>query len=161
MAWQKHAEVGGGKWSPSNDALPWIRFCLKGHFQQAQTVLRRAKLGEALWGELEALIHRIGLPERVIPALFNAAIGFKVRNATYRKDAGVSQNVAGYDLKALTHHRLLIAQGAAGGRIYERSETLTDLFARITTGVPKIIEDPFVVGASPSISTEQPQPSEQ
>ncbi len=72
------------------------------------------------------------------------------------KDADVSQNVAGYDLKALAKQGLLKAQGAAGGRIYEPSQTLIKIYARIRESVPKVIADPFATtGASDDSSGQQ------
>jgi Fic family protein len=35
------AEVGQGSWQPKNSALPWIRFCLRAHYQQAATLMTR------------------------------------------------------------------------------------------------------------------------
>ena len=35
------AETGKGSWSPQNDALPWVRFCLVAHYQQADTLKKR------------------------------------------------------------------------------------------------------------------------
>ena len=34
-------EVGRGNWHPEHDALPWLRFCLRAHYFQARTLLRR------------------------------------------------------------------------------------------------------------------------
>mgnify|MGYP000202075063 FL=1 len=43
------AEVGGGAWNPDRDSRPWIRFCLRAHYLQARTTLRRREEVEALW----------------------------------------------------------------------------------------------------------------
>src|SRR6188472_1116848 len=42
------SEVGGGSWQPGRDARPWLRFCLKAHLRQAQTLLRRVREAEEL-----------------------------------------------------------------------------------------------------------------
>jgi Fic family protein len=53
------AEVGQGKWSPERSALPWVRFCLKAHYQQAATIIRRndeySRLFDATGCRLDAL----------------------------------------------------------------------------------------------------------
>jgi len=94
--------VGAGQWQPDRDALPWVRFILTAHLRQARTVLRRVKETERLWDELEKIAERHSLPERVISALHDAAIGFRVRRATYRavdKDE-ITEQTASRDL----HH---------------------------------------------------------
>src|SRR5580698_3949472 len=85
------SEVGQGSWQPENDARPWIRFSLTAHLRQARTMVLRVRETEQLWVRIEALIRQRGFPERVMPLLFDAALGLRVRNATYRaglEDAG-------------------------------------------------------------------------
>ena len=112
------AEVGGGAWQPQRDARPWVRFALTAHYQQIQTLRRRAAEAEHRWDLLQREIERRGLPERSIPALFDAAQGFRIRNAVYRELAEVSQVVAGRDLQALATAGLLEARGQRRGRYY-------------------------------------------
>ena len=136
------AEVGGGAWQPQRDARPWVRFVLSAHFQQIQTLRRRAAEAERRWELLEREVKRRGLPERSIPALFDAAQGFRIRNAGYRKLADVSQVVAGRDLQALAAAGLLEARGERRGRYYVASEKFTGLevsLYRDHTPIP----DPF------------------
>jgi Fic family protein len=47
--YQVLAEVGGGRWQPERDTRPWIRFCLRAHFHQAQRLLRRSREIGRLW----------------------------------------------------------------------------------------------------------------
>ena len=101
-------EVGQGRWNPHQDPRPWVRFCLTAHYRQAYTLLRRTREMRRTWDMLERLVHQHQLPERVIFALFDAAHGLRVRNASYRSAAEVSQNLASRDLKALSDHGLLI-----------------------------------------------------
>jgi hypothetical protein len=42
-------KVGRGRWTPSGDALPWVRFCLRAHHLQAQQVQRRLKDAGQVW----------------------------------------------------------------------------------------------------------------
>jgi Fic family protein len=135
------AEVGGGSWHPERDARPWIRFCLTAHYQQAGTLLRRTRELGRLWELLETEAGKRGLPERMILALADAAMGHRVRNATYRSAAEVSENTAGRDLKVLVDQELLVAEGEKRGRFYTGSAILRDLRARVRED--EKMEDPF------------------
>ena len=100
--------------------------------------MRRNAAGRYSTSEIE----RRRLPERCFGALWDAALGFRVRNATYRGFAEVSLVVAGRDLKALSDAGLLVARGQARGRYYVASDELKALEASIRldrTPIP----DPF------------------
>jgi Fic family protein len=114
------ADVGGGSWRPERDARPWIRFTMTAHLRQIRTLVRRVKEGERLWGDLEQVAAKRGLPERSISALWDAAMGFKVRNATYRagSDEDLTEQSAGRDLRQMADLKLLIAHGEKRGRYY-------------------------------------------
>jgi Fic family protein len=101
------AETGQGVWNPTRDALPWIRFCLKAHFQQAATLIRRNEEYSLLYDRLTILARERGLPERSLLLLFDAALGFRLTNSRYRNDAEVSEVVASRDLRRLSELRLL------------------------------------------------------
>jgi hypothetical protein len=77
----------------------------------------------------------------MIGALVDAAVGLRVRNATYRSWAEVSENLASRDLKALVDAGFLIPKGERRGRWYERSESLARLGERFREHGP--IADPF------------------
>jgi Fic family protein len=122
--------VGGASWQPSRDAQPWIEFCLTAHINQATTLLKRTKELERIWDELERVVEARALPERVIYALSDATLGYKVRNATYRPIAGVSDQVASRDLKLLVDAGLLVPTGEKRGRVYAASDLLRDIRRR-------------------------------
>jgi Fic family protein len=138
--YQVLAEVGKGFWTPANDARPWIRFCLTAHYRQAQILLRRTDEINRLWDELEVLLKNMALPDRMIFALTDAAMGLKVRNGTYRSPAEVSDNLASRDLKVLVERGLLVADGQARARAYRAADILKKL--RNRTREPKKIIDP-------------------
>lgn len=135
------ALVGQGKWNPGGNALPWIRFCLTAHYRQAATLLRRFRKLSEMWGDLEQELKRRGLPDRMIYALADAALGLKVRNALYRRNADVSPTLASRDLMALTQQGLLIANGERRGRFYVASPQVRAL--GMVDEEAKRIPDPF------------------
>lgn len=135
------AEVGGGRWQPERDARPWLRFILTAHYRQARTLLIRVREMEALWNLLEVEIKRKGLPERTLVGLSDAANGYRVRNATYRTAAEVSEAVAGRDLKLLADVEMLVAVGERRGRFYVASRQLKTLAKNVRQ--PRVVEDPF------------------
>ncbi len=140
------AQVGQGSWYPERDARPWIEFCLTAHYRQAATLLQRTREIGALWDLLEAECRERGLPERMLYALSDAAQGLRVRNATYRPIAGISEGLASKDLKILVEQGFLTPKGEKRGRFYVASERLASLRAR--TRESRRAEDPY--GGSPT-----------
>lgn len=118
------ADVGQGKWNPGRDALPWVRFCLRAHFQQAATLIKRnAEMGK-VWDEIQILIVEEGLNDRTEVALLDAAFGYKVRSSRYREVNGLSDVVASRDLKKLCEAGHLVPFGEKRGRYYTASAQL-------------------------------------
>ena len=145
--YQVLAEVGQGSWHPENDARKWIRFSLTAHHRQATSLLRRSKETARVWDQLEVEVKRRGLPERMILALYDAAVGYRVKNATYRAAAEVSENVASRDLKDLTVQGLLVPSGEKRGRYYEATQFVK--LIRQNSREPKSTIDPFSVETLP------------
>ena len=146
-------EVGKGNWHPERDALPWIRFCLLAHYQQAVTLLRRIGESIQMWEALEAAVKARGLNTRVLPALADAAINLKVTNPSYRKQAEITNQVAKMDLKSLVLAGFLEPKGEKRGRFYVAAEPVRKI--REATRQPKEVRDPFTNGASPPPSPAQ------
>ena len=141
------ADVGQGAWNPANDALPWVRFCLKAHYQQANTVIRRHEEYEALFSIIEKIVERRRLNERMTVPLFNAAVGMRLTNARYQKETEESSHVAGRDLKALADLALLVPHGEKRGRYYTAGQELRK--AREAARRSRTIQDPYELpGAS-------------
>lgn len=140
--YQVLGEVGTGAWHPERDARPWVRFVLTAHYIQAQTLGRRAQEAERRWEVVSEEVAKRRLPERSAAAVFNAAMGFRLRNATYREAAEVNETVAGRDLKAIAEAGLLVAVGERRGRYYVATPQLRALEESIRQ--PRApIEDPF------------------
>jgi Fic family protein len=143
------AEVGGGSWQPERDARPWIRFILTAHLRQAQTLQHRVKASERIWISLEALVNARRLPERSMPALFDAASGYRLRRATYAaalsaNDDEVSDQTATRDLKALVDAGLLTPEGDKRGRVYTAAGPLKEIREQARASrQPRSPTDPF------------------
>ena len=142
-------QVGGDRWQPGRDTRPWIRFMLTAHLRQAETLQRRVKTSERLWMSLESLVRAKGLPERSIPALFDATNGYRLRRSTYTaalRDNGdeVSDQTATRDLKTLVDAGFLTAQGDKRGRVYTAAEPLIEIGTEARASrQAKRLEDPF------------------
>ncbi len=143
------AEVGRGSWNPANSALPWVRFCLTAHYQQANTTIRRHEEYEAVFNAIEDLARRRSLNERMTIPLFNAALGIRVTNSRYQKETEVSAHVAGRDLKTLADAGILVPHGEKRGRHYTAGRELATARARARR--PETPVDPYGL---PGISSD-------
>jgi Fic family protein len=137
-------ETGQGIWNPNRSALPWVRFCLRAHYQQAVTLTRRNAIVGRVWEQISAIVREAGLPDRVETPMMDAAFGYRVKNGPYRDEAKISETVASRDLKKLTELGYLVPFGEKRGRYYESSEKLKTLIetARDKSGP---IEDPYQI----------------
>jgi Fic family protein len=143
-------EVGRGSWQPGNDARPWLRFILTAHLRQARTMLVRIRESERLWVELEKLIEQHHLPERVMLPMFDAAVGLRVRNATYRatlEESGeepITEQTASRDFQRLVEAGLLVPSGERRGRFYVASTDVAQIQLKIRADRdPRNDSDPF------------------
>ncbi len=133
--------IGLGEWNPHHDALPWIRFCLKAHYHQCSTLIRRSEEYEALFQIIEVLIEREKLHDRMALPLFDAALGLRITNARYQNDADVTTHIASRDLKALSDKGILDAHGEKRGRYYQAGTELRE--ARLSVRKKKPLPDPY------------------
>jgi Fic family protein len=122
-------EVGSESWCPEGDARPWVRYCLEAHFVQASSVLRRVKESEEIWTRLETVCAEKRLPQRMLSALFDATVGMRVRNASYRAalkmwDEEIANQGATDDLRAMVNAGLLERFGARRGTYYQAADPL-------------------------------------
>jgi len=118
------AATGAGAWNPDRDAHLWVKFNLRAHHMQAQTLTRRFAEAERLGNQIDEVVRRLGLPERTFDPLFDAALGLRVRRPTYAKRTGVEDRTATRDLKALVDAKLLSPHGNTRGRFYLASGEL-------------------------------------
>ena len=140
------ADVGQGSWHPENDARPWLRFSLTAHLRQAKTLLARVKESEELWERCVVEAQSAGLPSRVVPVLFNTALGFRAQRSLYRSlvEEDVSEAMATRDLRAMADAGLLVAHGERRGRFYTASLDLRAIAREIRSRRPRLDDtDPF------------------
>ena len=134
------AVTADGQWQPGRDTTAWVRFNLRAHHIQAQTVLARNTETAALWNGVEALVEREGLPERSVPAVFDAAYGLRLRRSSYERATGVEAKTASRDLAALVSAGLLLAEGEKRGRQYRGSEALRALRSQARRARKPVVE---------------------
>jgi Fic family protein len=145
-------EVAKGKWTPSRDAHPWLRYCLTAHYRQALTLLRRMEEAEALWDRCDQLVRAKRLPDRCIGTLCDASRGWRFRRSMYIKSVKTSAGetitdaTATRDLRAITEAGLLDPVGERRGRYYQPSDELRAVWASIRSVRPaRGDDDPYSV----------------
>jgi len=136
------AATGAGGWNPDRDASLWLKFNLRAHHIQAQTVARRYAEASRTWRELDELIAEHGLPDRAADELYDAVIGFRIRRSSYAKRAAIEERTATRDLARLAELGLLRAIGQTKGRHYVAGAELATLRSRVVRERPPII-DPY------------------
>jgi len=136
------AHTGHGHWAPRPDPHMWLTFNLRAHHMQAQTVARRFAEASHNWAQLEQLAKRNGLPERVMDALFDAVLGYRVRRSGYAKRTEVEGHTATRDLSLMADVGLLTANGTGRGRFYTAGAPLLAL-RTATKGDRKPLRDPY------------------
>lgn len=136
------AVTGQGSWHPENDASLWVKFNLRAHHMQAQTLARRFREAEQTWAALDELVTRHQLPERVADPLSNAVLGYRVRRPTYVKRAQIEERTATRDLNRLAAEGLLKPFGQTRGRYYLAGEELRDLGNQMRSARPPL-NDPY------------------
>ncbi len=146
------AEVGQGRFSPHNDARPWLRFCLTAHYHQARTQLRRIEETEHLYEACAEIASRHRLPDRTAGPLVEGAYGLRLTHASYKTvvelTAGesISSLTASRDLRALVDAGLFQPVGQTRGRYYLGEPSLRAEHERIqATRAPKETADPFAL----------------
>lgn len=153
-------DVGDGSWHPDRDARPWLRFCLRAHYNQIRTMQRRRTEIEELWNTCLSLAEQNRLPERCAAALMDAAYGLRIRRGGYRESVEmvvgeeISDQSASRDLMAMTELGLLEPVGERRARYYlAGTETRRGWDVIRAKRSPEGTDDPF------KIARERRQPS--
>lgn len=136
------AHTGAGAWRPDCDTSLWVSFNLRAHHMQAQTLQHRIDQAVAMWTAIDTLSADHGLPDRTGLALYEAALGYRVRRATYLKRAEVEERTGSRDLKHLVELQLLRPVGATKGRYYVPGPAF-DSIKDARKAARKPIRDPY------------------
>ncbi len=111
------AAVGQGEWHPENDPSPWIRFCVRAHFQQMTTIIRRNEEMSQVFQEISTFVAREKLPARCELPLVDAAYGLRITRPMYILSADVTEFVASRDLKRLADLGLTVPSWREAGTL--------------------------------------------
>ena len=113
------AATGGRSWQPDRSTRLWLKFNLRAHHLQAQTLKRRFAEAQRVYAQLDQIIAGHRLPERMAETLFDAALGSRVTRPNYRKRVeNLEDRTATRDLVRLAELGLLEPRGQTRGRYY-------------------------------------------
>ena len=136
------AHTGAGSWHPERDAGLWVSFNLRAHHMQAQTLRRRIEQAVAMWAAIDEIGADHSLPDRAGLALYEAALGYRIRRATYRKRAEVEERTATRDLRQLVQLDLLRPVGETRGRHYVAGARLAPVVG-LRAATKTALADPY------------------
>lgn len=135
----------GATWQPECDTLPWVRFCLRAHHLQAQSVELRVSRTREIWTALSDALEERRWPERMMYALYPVAMGQRTRRAVYEKDAELTEQKARRDLRDLVSAGWLEARGEAQTRYYVAGPGFPEPIRAAATR-PRATRDPYAGG---------------
>jgi Fic family protein len=136
------AAVGRGSWQPENDATLWVKFNLRAHHMQAQTMRRRFDEAETQWAHIDRLIAQHRLPERLGNALFDALLGLRITRPSYLNLTDVDERTGTRDLVAAAERGLLEARGERRGRHYVAGAPLQRIRENLRASRKQLV-DPY------------------
>ena len=148
------SETAKGEWSPANSAHSWIRFCLKAHYQQGATHLRRNDEYEQLYRGIEDIVATRGLSDRMALPLFDAALGMTLTNARYQDDVEINADAARRDLRTLSELGLLEPRGVTKARRYHPGRELVAL--RGAVRMDRKLRDPYDIVRDQAAQANEP-----
>jgi hypothetical protein len=119
-----------------------VKFSLRAHHMQAQTLQRRFADAEHTWSALDAVLTDHALPDRVADPLFDAVLGYRVRRPSYVKRAEIEVRTASRDLNRLVAEGLLEAHGQTRARYYLAGAELRELGAEMRNA-REPLRDPY------------------
>ncbi|MDR0415855.1 MAG: Fic family protein [Propionibacteriaceae bacterium] len=136
------AATGADAWRPERSTWLWVRFNLRAHHLQAQTVRRRFDEASRKWQALDELVAAQGLPDRVADTLFSASLGWRIGRPGYVKSTGLDERTATRDLARLVDAGALTPHGQTRARHYTAGPTLRALNAAVAAQ-RRPLADPF------------------
>lgn len=121
----------GERWDPDADVTPFVEAHIGAQVAQVEALSLRNATERALWTVLEdAVVHDLGMNERVTHAAYDALFARQVTNRYYRGMADVSDVTASHDLGKLVAAGLLQARGAGRSAHYVATPALFERVAR-------------------------------
>jgi Fic family protein len=117
-------DVQGPRYDPARSSLPWVRFCLDAHAEQAKKLEQRLVEAYARDTFCQALCRDRKWPDRMAIALDQALLTVPITNDDYRREADVSVATATMDLRRMVDAGYLVAHGAGRGRGYRATPDL-------------------------------------
>jgi len=154
------ALVGKGNWHPEMDTLPWIRFCIRAHYQQMTTIIRRDEQMAKIWTKIVTLVRDLNLPTRCEMPLVDAAYGRRITRPSYINEASITEAkevtefVASRDLRRLSDLGVLIPHGEKRGRYYTGSPEIRQIRQSVRDNSP--MPDPYELVKVPRQPERQP-----
>ncbi|BBH17767.1 hypothetical protein Back2_20540 [Nocardioides baekrokdamisoli] len=136
------AATGQGSWNPENDATLWVKFNLRAHHMQAQTMRRRFDEADIQWRRIDDLLSEHRLNERLGAALFDAMLGLRVTRPSYLKLTDLDERTGTRDLVNAANLGLLEARGERRGRHYVAGDTLRQIQTELRAG-REPVSDPY------------------
>ncbi len=150
------AATGGGAWHPDRSTRLWVKFNLRAHHMQAQTLRRRVAEAERQWTLIDSLISRHGLPDRAGDAIFDGLLGLRVTRPSYIKRSEVEDRTATRDLARLVELGLLEPHGQTRARYYTAGALLREQMQKLRDQ-RVALKDPYP-GLISEITAEAAQP---
>jgi Fic family protein len=115
--------VQGGGYQPERDAMPWLRFCLTAHIEQARRRVAQIAAAGTRWAFLEQIVDRRAWPDRLVVALEQSLFD-GVERSSYATEADISLATATSDLRRLLDAGLVAQHGRGRSTRYVASEDL-------------------------------------
>jgi Fic family protein len=132
----------GETYQPERDAHGWVRFCLRAHHLQAQTVERRLRYSREVWEAMAALAGRVGLGGRVVGALYAAATD-QLRREVYQEDEGLSRDQAVRDIRRLERAGLVEPVGYGATQYYLAAGEAAELAGAVAASLTAPAREPY------------------
>lgn len=149
------AKTGQGSWHPENDSHEWVQFCLRAHYQQSHTIVKRNNWYSKIYQDVIRVVDDNKLPDRSYSVLMDAAVGLRIRAGRYREEHDISDVVASRDLKRMCDLSLLIPHGERRGRFYTGSKILQAIAQKHK--ISGRADDPYAIIRKRTESEEAPE----
>jgi len=120
------AATGAGAWHPERSAILWVRFNLRAHHMQAQTITRRFAEASKQWAVIDELVATHRLDERTADSIFDAWLGQRITRPAYIHRTGLDERTASRDLAKLVDEGVLASHGQTRGRYYDAGPAVLD-----------------------------------